>query len=98
MLDPSKGSACRICVVEIEGRKNLAPSCSTPVMDGMVIKTDTERIMETRKIILELLLADHPQDCMTCESAGSCKLQDYAYDYDIKKSRFEPEQDLDERN
>jgi formate dehydrogenase alpha subunit len=93
MLDPCKGSACRICVVEIEGRKNLAPSCSTPVMDGMVIKTDTERIMETRKIILELLLADHPQDCMTCESAGSCKLQDYAYDYDIKKSRFEPEQD-----
>lgn len=88
LLDVKKGGACRVCVVEVEGKRNLSPSCATPVTDGMVIKTDTDRVIKTRKMMLELLLANHPLDCMTCEKAGDCKLQDYCYEYDIKESRF----------
>src|SRR5512133_451381 len=58
-------ASCRICCVEVEGRKNLAPACATPVMDGMVVKTDTARVIGARKMMLDLLLSDHPQDCLT---------------------------------
>ncbi len=81
-------SSCRICVVEVTGRKNLACACSTPVMDGMDVKTGTDRVIGARKINLELLLSDHAQDCLTCEKAGNCGLQDLCYLYDIKESRF----------
>ena len=81
-------SSCRVCVVEVAGRKNLAAACSTPVMEGMEILTATERVIAARKMMLELLLSDHAQDCLTCEKAGNCKLQDLCFEYDIKETRF----------
>ncbi len=87
-LDEGKGASCRICVVEIEGRKKLAPSCGTLVSEGMIVKTNTDRVINARKLVLELLLANHPLDCMTCEKAGGCQLQDYCYEYDVKDTRF----------
>jgi formate dehydrogenase major subunit len=76
--------ACRMCVVEIEGSKKLQTSCSTKVRDGMVVHTKTEKVIQARREILRLLLDNHPNDCLTCEKAGDCLLQDYAYEYDVK--------------
>ncbi|AOY77790.1 NADH dehydrogenase [Clostridium formicaceticum] len=87
--DLTADGACRICVVEVEGFRNLPASCTTPVSEGMVVYTESEKVIETRKMILDLLLANHPQDCLTCEKAGSCKLQDYCYRYDVRKTTFE---------
>ena len=81
-------SSCRICVVEVAGRKNLAPACSTPVMDGMDVKTATDRVINARKVNVELLLSDHAQDCLTCAKAGKCGLQDLCYLYDIKETPY----------
>ncbi|MDD2336442.1 MAG: molybdopterin-dependent oxidoreductase, partial [Geobacteraceae bacterium] len=81
-------SSCRICVVEVVGRKNLAPACSTPVMDGLEVKTGTDRVLGARKILLELMLSDHEQDCLTCGKAGNCGLQNLCYEYDVKESTF----------
>ena len=77
----SPAGACRLCVVEIEGQRNLAPSCVTRVAPGMVVRTGTTRVREARKTILELLLANHPQDCLTCQKMGNCALAQYAYEY-----------------
>lgn len=74
---------CRICVVEVEGAKNLAASCTTPVKNGMVAYTDSPAVIEARKTIIELLLANHPLDCLTCGRNGDCRLQDYAYMYGV---------------
>lgn len=76
--------ACRLCIVEIEGSKKLETSCSTRVKEGMVVHTDSEKVVNTRKDILQLLLDSHPNDCLTCQKAGECYLQKYAYEYDLK--------------
>jgi predicted molibdopterin-dependent oxidoreductase YjgC len=81
-------ASCRICCVEVAGRKNLAPACATPVMEGMEVKTDTDRVIKSRKIMLELLLSDHAQDCLTCAKAGNCRLMDLCYEYDVKESAY----------
>jgi len=85
-------SACRVCVVEVDGARTLVPSCSYPVSQGMVVRTDTPRVMKARKMVLELLLSDQPFACMTCEKSGSCKLENYAYQYGVRSSRFDGEQ------
>lgn len=77
-------AACRLCVVEIEGSRKLETSCSTMVRDGMVVHTESEKIVQTRKEVLQLLLDSHPNDCLTCQKAGECYLQKYAYQYDLK--------------
>ncbi|MBS7377710.1 MAG: (2Fe-2S)-binding protein, partial [Paludibacteraceae bacterium] len=66
--------ACRICVVEVEGRKNLAPSCKTECTDGMVIKTHTPRVLNARRTVMELILSNHPNECLTCSKNGYCDL------------------------
>jgi NADP-reducing hydrogenase subunit HndD len=71
-------SGCRICVVEIEGRRNLAPSCSTQCMPGMVVHTHSQRVLNARKTVLELILSDHPKDCLICAKNGRCDLQSMA--------------------
>ncbi len=89
--------ACRMCMVEDENG-NLMTSCSTKPTEGMKIKTHTKKIMNTRRMILELLLANHHQDCTTCEKSGNCKLQELAVNMGVKKVRFKPRtewQDLD---
>ena len=83
--------ACRICMVEVEGARTLIASCAYPVTEGMKVYTNTERVMHARKLVLELLLSDHPFDCMTCEKTGDCKLQNYAYEYGVKDIRFSGE-------
>ena len=80
--------ACRMCVVEVEGRKNLVTACSEPVLDGMKIKTHSGRVIESRKTIVELLLSNHPDDCLYCERNGSCELQDLAEDLHIRERRI----------
>lgn len=79
---------CRMCVVEVENARSLIASCAYPVSEGMVVKTNTERVIKSRKMVLELLLSDHPYDCMTCEKSGDCKLEKYAYEYGVRKTRF----------
>lgn len=83
--DLTASGSCRMCLVEIEGFRNLPVSCSTEVSEGMVVWTETEKVVKHRKMILELLLANHPEDCLTCEKTGACKLQDYCYRYDVKR-------------
>lgn len=74
---------CRICVVEVEGARTLTVSCTTPALDGMVVQTHSDRVQKARKSNLELLWAAHDNDCLTCEKAGACKLQDYCYEYGV---------------
>ncbi|NJD04558.1 MAG: formate dehydrogenase subunit alpha [Ruminiclostridium sp.] len=81
-------ASCRICAVEVEGRPNLVASCATPVSEGMVVKTNSQRIYDARRTVLDLVLSTHPLDCLTCEKAGNCKLQDYCYEYDVKVSSY----------
>ena len=88
LLDAKNGAACRICVVEIDGRKTLSPSCATAVSEGMGIRTDTDRVIKTRKMLLELIIANHPLDCDTCEKNNRCALQTYCSDYGVEDSRF----------
>lgn len=89
--DLSPTTACRLCVVEVEGVKTLVASCAYPVANKMVVRTATKRVQDARKLAVEFLLSDHPYDCMTCEKSGSCLLEKYAYEFGIRKSRFEGE-------
>lgn len=76
--------ACRICVVEVKGARSLQASCVLPATEGMEVQTESPDVAAARKEILELILANHPNDCLTCDKAGECKLQEYAYRYDVK--------------
>ena len=80
--------ACRLCLVEVSGMKAPMIACTTKIKDGMVINTKTEKVMATRKFVIDLILSMHPLDCMTCTKAGVCNLQKYAYDFEIKESSF----------
>ncbi len=82
---------CRLCVVEVEGARTLIASCTTEVREGMIVQTESEKVVSARRTIIDLLLASHPEDCLTCEQNSICKLQDYAYRYGIKKSSFKGE-------
>ncbi len=84
--------ACRICLVEVQGTpRRFTPSCTTPAADGMVVTTTSPAIIEIRKMVLELLLINHPLDCPVCDKAGECSLQDLVHEYGLGKSRFDPE-------
>lgn len=85
-------SSCRLCVVEVEGMRNLAVSCSLPAADGMVVHTNSERVQRARRFNLELILSDHTVDCITCEKSGSCLLEKYAYDFGVTRPSFGGEQ------
>jgi predicted molibdopterin-dependent oxidoreductase YjgC len=80
--------ACRLCIVEIDGMRKPVTSCTTPATAGMVVKTQSERLYRLRKTTVELLLSDHPDDCMTCIGSGDCSLQELAYQFGIKENRF----------
>lgn len=85
-LSPS--GACRICVVELEGRNGLTPSCAFPAANGMKVLTHSPRVVQARKAIIELLLANHPQECLTCVRSGNCELQTLAQQYGVREVRF----------
>lgn len=84
----SPTGACRICVVEVEGMKNLVASCSYPVSEGMVIHTHSPRVLKARKVLVELLLSNHPDDCLYCERNGNCELQDLSYELNVRERRI----------
>jgi len=75
--------ACRMCVVSVERARTLQTACTTPIGEGMVVNTESEEARQARRFVLEMLLTDHPNDCMTCEVNGDCELQDLVYDYDV---------------
>ncbi len=80
--------ACRICSVEVEGFNTLVPSCAYPAQEGMVIKTNSPRVVRARKTIIELLLANHVDDCLYCVRNGDCELQKLAAIYGVRERRF----------
>ncbi len=81
----NRPGGCRICVVEVAGRRNLAPACSTACVAGMSVRTNSPRVINARKTVLELLLSDHPKDCLVCPKSGKCELQDLAVRFGIRE-------------
>ena len=82
---------CRICLVEVEGQRLLQPACAFPVSEGMVVRTHSRAVREARKVVVELLLSNHPSDCLTCSRNTKCELQQLAKEFGIRESRFEGE-------
>ena len=80
--------ACRMCLVEVEGIPKLQTSCSTPIKDGMVVHTTTQRVKEAQESIVEFLLVNHPLDCPVCDKGGECPLQDITFGWGSGISRF----------
>ena len=82
-------ASCRICVVEVEGRRNLAPSCATMCTEGMVVYTNSARVVRARKTIAELMLSDHPNDCLTCPKCSDCELQRLVMRFNIREMPYQ---------
>ena len=88
----NKPGGCRICVVEVNGRRNLAPACCTDVFEGMVVNTHSIRAINARRTVMELILSDHPSDCLICAKSGNCDLQNMAHYLGIRKIHYQGEQ------
>ena len=86
--DVFPSGACRMCVVEVKGKPNLTPSCAFPVEEGMEVQTRSPRVINARRTIIQLLLASHPFDCLTCPKNGFCELQSLASEYGIDSLPF----------
>ena len=80
--------ACRMCVVEVDGQKKLFPSCATPVAEGMSVQTHSPRVLRARKTIVELLLANHPNDCLFCVRNRNCELQGLSEELGVRERRY----------
>jgi len=80
--------SCRLCLVEIEGRKGYPASCTTPVSEGMVVRTQTQKLGQIRRGVMELYISDHPLDCLTCPANGHCELQDMAGAVGLREVRY----------
>ena len=80
--------SCRICLVEIEGRRGTPASCTTPAEEGMVVHTQTQRLADLRRGVMELYISDHPLDCLTCSANGDCELQDVAGAVGLREVRY----------
>ena len=81
--DLTNVGACRMCVVSVEKARGLQTACTTPVFEGMAVDTESEEARQTRRFVLEMLLTDHPNDCMKCEVNGDCELQNWVYEYNV---------------
>ena len=96
--------SCRLCLVEIDGRPGTPASCTTPVANGMIVRTQTERLKRLRKGVMELYISEHPLDCLTCSANGDCELQDMAGAVGLREVRYgydgakHPNPGLDESN
>lgn len=82
-------ASCRMCVVEVSGRRNLAPACATACMEGMEVRTNSIRVLKARKTVLELILSNHPSDCLVCAKSGNCELQNLARKLKIHETPFQ---------
>lgn len=80
--------SCRLCLVEIEGRRGTPASCTTPAEDGMIVRTQSENLSGLRKGVMELYISDHPLDCLTCSANGDCELQDMAGAVGLREVRY----------
>ncbi len=80
--------SCRLCLVEIEGRAGTPASCTTPVAEGLVVRTQTAKLKDIRKGVMELYISDHPLDCLTCSANGDCELQDMAGAVGLREVRY----------
>ena len=80
--------SCRLCLVEIEGRRGTPASCTTPAEDGMIVRTQSENLASLRKGVMELYISDHPLDCLTCSANGDCELQDMAGAVGLREVRY----------
>src|SRR3954470_17950340 len=80
--------SCRMCLVEIEGRRGTPASCTTPAENGMVVHTQTDKVARLRKGVMELYISDHPLDCLTCAANGDCELQDTAGEVGLREVRY----------
>lgn len=89
LKDLHKAGACRICVVEVEGAQSLVASCLAEVSDGMVVKTNSRKVREARKVLYELMLSDHSQDCLICTRNQNCEFQAMGKTLGVDNSRFE---------
>ena len=85
----NRPASCRICMVEVERRRNLAPACATPVIEGMVVHTNSQRALNARRTVLELILSDHPQKCLTCAKNQDCELQQLTAEFGIRDIQYE---------
>ena len=83
--------ACRVCVVEVEGMRTLVTACTAPATEGMSVQTHSQRALDARRFIVEMLVSCHPLDCMTCEKTGDCVLQNLAYEFGVGSTGFEGE-------
>ena len=101
LKDVNQIGACRVCLVEVKGARALQPSCVYPVTEGLEVMTNTAKVREARKGVVELLLSNHPADCLNCVRSGNCELQNLAQQMGIRKNRFTGEQStfpIDERS
>ena len=87
----NKPGGCRICVVEVDGRKNLAPACATEAQNGMVINSHNIRVLNARRTVLKLIISDHPFDCLVCAKSGNCELQSLATKFGIRDIPYQGE-------
>jgi NADH-quinone oxidoreductase subunit G len=87
----SLAAACRMCLVEVEKMPKMMTACTLPVAEGMVVRTDTPQVAQSRKYMLEFLLTNHPLDCPVCDKGGECELQDMAFRYGAGESRYTEE-------
>lgn len=87
----NKPGGCRVCVVEVKGRRNLAPACVTEVANGMEVNTHNIRVVNARRTLTELIISDHPLECLTCAKSGECELQDLSHEMGIREIHYEGE-------
>ena len=88
LKDLNQIGACRMCLVEIKGARALQAACVYPVAEGMEVITNDDELFETRKTVLELILSNHPNECLTCIRSGHCELQDLANTFAIESTRL----------
>ena len=89
MKNISELGACRVCVVEVKGMNSLVAACEYPAREGMEVFTNSQRVLNSRKTTIELILSDHRKDCLSCERNTNCELQRLSYKYDCDSTRFE---------
>lgn len=88
----NRPGSCRVCMVEVEGKSNLCAACATNVSEGMVVRTNTLRVIMARRTVVDLMLSDHPADCLICPKSGKCELQKLANDLGLREITYSGEQ------
>ena len=91
LKDINEVGDCRMCIVEVEGRRGFATSCIQTVEEGMVVHTHTPNVLEARHAILDLIISNHSKDCLTCTRSGNCELQDLAIKFNVLDIEFKGE-------